>query len=242
MGGEISKLRPPAPGYDKPYPYLNNTPRTNPEFPSAEARQALTDHLEEERETAQRLSLSTGKMPDSASFSPSPKSDKPSPTSPNTHPADTTQTGEVQVIYLPIDHPFPATLPQVTAPPALPISFPGFQIPSPHEALRPHFEITPPLGSLIRFEEESDHLIAGQENTLQDIIHNRHKKTILLKSFGTTVNDQEGLDPEEQNHALTLALLRARLLAHYFIQHHVPMQAIVIQAQAVGDGVRILLQ
>lgn len=291
MGGEISKLHPPAPGYDKDFPYLNQTPKTNPEFPSQEARNALTEKLEQERNYAQRLSLSTGAMAQINDFPPPPiNTQKPQQNNPdnqqplqdiNTHntpitaeslndaeiqkyhigtaptpPQTTQQTNnhaesasllptppdQPQLTYLPIDHPFPKRLPEITQPPKPPAAFPNFPIPKLHEALRPDFDITTPTGTLIKFDEESDHLSPGQEDKLAKILHDRKKRTLLLTAFGTMVNNNAGLEPEEQNHALTLALLRARTLSNYFLKHGVPTPLIIIKAQTIGEGVRVSYQ
>ncbi|QDH15021.1 hypothetical protein E3E11_03110 [Oecophyllibacter saccharovorans] len=62
-GGEIAKLRPPAPGYNRKYPNINLEPKTKLDFPSPQARVALTEKLESERNYAQRLSAASGPLP-----------------------------------------------------------------------------------------------------------------------------------------------------------------------------------
>lgn len=242
-GGEIYKLRPPAPGYDRPYPHIGRTPATTPEFPSPEARTALTAQLESQRNYAQRLAASTGSMPDKNAFS-APKTGNKSSAGPETaaNPAslDTAShdTGQNQLVYLPVNHPFPEHLPEIGTPPPV-ITFPGFVIPATQGSIIPDFDTKTPPGRLIRFQPSTDQMIDGQDDILNDILSERKDSALTIYGFGTTLNPGAGLAPQEQNHEIVLGLLRAKQLALYFLQHGVPENHIRLRAQALGDGARV---
>lgn len=79
-GGEIAKLRPPPPGQNLPYPHAGRTPTRTPELPSPEARMALTERLEAQRNLAQRESAANGALLDTSVHSKTGTTSKPTPT------------------------------------------------------------------------------------------------------------------------------------------------------------------
>lgn len=255
-GGEIYRLHPPTPGYDQPYPHIGRTPTTTPDFPSPEARTALTQQLEAQRNTAQRLSAASGPLPRSNRLNPLPPapgngnsmtmvSQKQGPTAappaPVSHTASSQPQGaSSQLTYQPIDHRVPHSLPTVSDAPPPPITFPGFHIPAASEQLTPDFDSATPAGTLLRFQPDSDHLKDGQEDTLTTLSQGQHDNYVLIRGFGSALSASSGLSPEDQQNGIHLGLLRAKAVAQQLISRGVPADMIELRADPIGNGVRVL--
>lgn len=263
MGGEVYKLRPPPPNYDKPMPNINITPKYEPSFPSQDYRDALTENLQEHRNYAQRLSAATGPLPQKSPPPPPPPgngensstltstdskgSSAPARTAekPTRH-YSTETTGNLadysdlpELKYHPISHETPHDLPAVGAPPPLPIGFGGFKIPPTPGTIRPDFDVKEPAGTLIRFATDTDQLAPDQENTLQQLADDSLHGRLVITGFGTTLSADAGLQPADQQQEITLGLLRAQTVAQELVKRHVPLNRITLQARPLGDGARI---
>lgn len=269
MGGEVYKLRPPPPGYDKPFPNINVPPKYEPSFPSQEARAALTENLQEHRNYAQRLSAATGPLPTGPIAPPPPPgngensatlsstdskgSSAPGRTTekPRNTPVPRTSLQSAspfipsdmpKLKYQPIAHEAPHDLPAIGSPPPLPIGFGGFRIPPSSETIRPDFDAREPAGTLIRFDNTTDQLISGQEGTLQHVADSALHAQIVITGFGTSLSTDAGLKPADQQQEITLGLLRAKAVANELVKRAIPSERIILQARPIGDGVRIQIQ
>ncbi len=252
MGGEIKRLRPPTPGYDRPAPNIALIPTTKPEFPSSEARAMITSRLEQDRNYSQRVAAAGGALPVGMVNPPPPHpqnggtmtlgSQSSGPAT--AHPAIIRQespsgsTGSNSLIYQPIAHTLPIHLPDPGQPPK-PLLFPGFSLPSTTLPIIPDFDTRTPTGVLIRFQAGTDHLDGDQTDTFNQIVAQRHRHVLLIRGFGTTLNAQSGLSPDEQTHEIGLALLRARATAQRLAHLGVPQEDMRLTGEAIGDGVRV---
>lgn len=257
-GGEIAKLRPPPPGFTQPYPNIALQPKTKLDFPTPQARAALTEKLESERNYAQRLSAASGPLPTltrsnapppvntdaSMTLSSDGGSPPPPPAQPIAVPGAPTSTltsppsGPAPLQYAPTDRSLPKKMPPIITPPPPPIGFPGFAIPETHEKLIPDFATADPTGALVRFEPSSDVLTSGQEKTFAKLVSERGRRKIVLTGFGVSLGPEAGLRPEEQTAEIALALLRAQAVADVLAARGVPASALLLAAQPIGNGVR----
>ncbi|MBE1724006.1 hypothetical protein [Bombella apis] len=253
MGGEIRRLRPPTPGYDRPAPNIALIPTTRPEFPSADARAMITTRLERDRNYSQRISAAGGALPIGMMNPPPPQpqnggsmtleSQSNGPAA--SHPAIIRQdrsTGPAgsgsSLIYQPVTHALPIHLPDPGQPPK-PLLFPGFSLPSTVLPVIPDFDTATPVGALVRFQADTDHLDGDQTDTFNQIVAQRHRHLLLIRGFGTTLSAQSGLSPDEQTHEIGLALLRARAVAQRLASLGVPHDDMRLTGEAIGDGVRV---
>ncbi|QHI96123.1 hypothetical protein GT348_07655 [Aristophania vespae] len=261
-GGEIYKLRPPPPYYDKPFPHIGQVPTYEPEFPSPEARAILTQNLQEHRNYAQRLSAASGPIVKGAIAPPPPPGggensstltssrstgqgsiSKAAPYIPKKTATDkNNDNGLPELKYKPIAHETPKSLPTIGDAPPLPIGFRGFKIPSTPGAIIPDFDKKEPNGTLIRFVAATDQIGPKQEQTLQHLAdESLHKKFIII-GFGTTLSAEAGLKAKDQQHELRLGLLRAQKIAQELEKRGVASENLIIEARSIGDGARIQIQ
>lgn len=92
-GGEIARLRAPAPGQDAAYPHVGRTPTTQVDMPSSEARLDLTMQLQSDRNLAQRESASYGPLPTVPPPPPKPVQSAPNAPASAVNPAGAAQAG-----------------------------------------------------------------------------------------------------------------------------------------------------
>ena len=255
FGGEITKLHPPTPGYDRPAPKITLIPTTTPEFPSADARAMITNRLEQDRNYSQRVAASGGALPVGMVNPPPPRpqnggsmtlgssSSGPAASAPavrqsrEADPAITSDGGS-SLTYQPISHALPIVLPDPGQPPR-PLLFPGFTLPRIILPVIPDFDTATPAGTLVRFQADTDHLDGDQTDTFTQIVAHRRHHRLLIRGFGTTLSAQSGLSPDEQAHEIGLALLRARAVAQQLAHLGVPQADMRLTGEAIGDGVRV---
>lgn len=251
MGGEIRHLRPPTPGFDQPAPNIALTPTTTPEFPSREARAIITNRLEQDRNYSQRVAAAGGALPIGMVNPPPPHTRNGGSMTLNSQPSepDTTQnipsstpvitpTANSGLAYQPIAHTVPVHLPDPGQPPQ-PIIFPGFAMPNTVRPVIPDFDTTTPAGTLFRFQADTDHLVGDQTKAFTDITAHRRHHRLLIRGFGTTLDAQSGLSPDEQTREINLALLRARAIAQRLAILGVPESDMRLTGEPIGDGVRV---
>lgn len=264
LGGEISKLHAPTPGFDRPYPNITQIPTTIPEFPSPATRALITSRLEEKRNFAERYGAASGALPTDGHLNPRPpfvstagsmtvstpnSTKQPSPkTAPqpkktshaqprSTAPSTKSQPAS-QLVYQPLEHTLPAYLPNPGLPPK-PLLFPGFTLPDTILPLVPDFDVKTPSGTLIRFQADTDHILDGQDNSFRHIVAHRRHHRVIIRGFGTILSAHASLDPDDQQHEIALGLLRAQVVATNLIALGVPKDDIRILAEPIGDGVRV---
>ena len=256
MGGEITRLRPPTPGYDQRAPKITLIPTSAPEFPSADARAVITNRLEQDRNYSQRVAAAGGALPPIGVINPPPphpqnggsmtltsQSAGPAASGPaisrsrSNGPAVTHEDGST-LIYQPISHAMPIYLPDPGQPPR-PLLFPGFTLPRTILPVIPDFDTATPDGTLIRFQPETDHMDGDQSDTFSQIVAHRRHHRLVIRGFGTTLSAQSGLSPDEQTHEISLALLRARAVAQRLVLLGVSPDDMRLTGEAIGDGVRV---
>lgn len=255
MGGEIERLHPPTPGYDRPAPKITLIPTTRPEFPSEDARAMITNRLEQDRNYSQRIAAAGGALPIGMVNPPPPQpqnggsmtlasqSAGPAASGPATGPGraagpSVTSGSDSGLIYQPVSHALPVYLPDPGKPPR-PLLFPGFSLPRSILPVIPDFDTATPDGALIRFQPDTDHMDGDQTDTFSRIVAQRRHHRLLIRGFGTTLNAQSGLSPDEQTHEISLALLRARAVAQRLTTLGVSQDDMRLTGEAIGDGVRV---
>lgn len=136
----------------------------------------------------------------------------------------------------------PGEFPQIGALPPPPPQFPGFDLPRDANLtgpLRPDIDTSTPEGTLIRFQPSTDHVVGDPSSDYQRIISQRGDQKITILGFGAAMSADAGLSTADQGREIALGLLRARTVAHALIQRGVPASAIVLRAEAIGNGVRV---
>ncbi|KXV55138.1 hypothetical protein AD936_08075, partial [Gluconobacter japonicus] len=94
-------------------------------------------------------------------------------------------------------------------------------------------------GTLIRFQPSTDHVVGDPSSDYQRIISQRGDQKITILGFGAAMSADAGLSTADQGREIALGLLRARTVANALIQRGVPASAIVLRAEAIGNGVRV---
>jgi hypothetical protein len=128
-------------------------------------------------------------------------------------------------------------LPTMPVAPPVPPQFPGFPVPTDFhlpDAPRPAFRLADPTGTLIRFSPGSDAMAGAQTSELGEIVGHRKGGLLYVHGFG----EAQSLSGEDQARAIGLGLARALVVAQALETRGVPASAIILVADAVGDGVR----
>ncbi|QDH16578.1 OmpA family protein [Swingsia samuiensis] len=136
----------------------------------------------------------------------------------------------------------PGEFPKIGAAPPPAPRFAGFNIPRDaivRESIHPDFDTSTPDGVLIRFQPTTDHLVGNEDKEFQRIISQRGNQQITIVGFGATMSADAGLSIADQTREITLGLLRAKTVAAALMQRGVPASAILLRAEAIGDGVRV---
>ncbi|MFT8353110.1 MAG: hypothetical protein ABF617_00760 [Gluconobacter japonicus] len=167
----------------------------------------------------------------------------PAPATPSKTPQPTTPEAELPpVVAAAIPPTPPGEFPQIGALPPPPPQFPGFDLPRDANLtgpLRPDIDTSTPEGTLIRFQPSTDHVVGDPSSDYQRIISQRGDQKITILGFGAAMSADAGLSTADQGREIALGLLRARTVAHALIQRGVPASAIVLRAEAIGNGVRV---
>jgi len=136
----------------------------------------------------------------------------------------------------------PGEFPQIGALPPPPPQFPGFDLPRDANLsgpLRPDIDTSTPEGTLIRFQPSTDHVVGDPSGDYQRIISQRGKQKITILGFGAAMSADAGLSTADQSREIALGLLRARAVADALMKRGVPASAIILRAEAIGNGVRV---
>ena len=136
----------------------------------------------------------------------------------------------------------PGQFPQIGDLPPPPPQFPGFDLPRDamvSDPIRPDIDTSTPEGTLIRFQPATDHVAGNPQGEYQHIISLRGSQHLTIRGFGAFMSADAALAPADQNREIALGLLRARVVARALIERGVPASAIILKAEAIGDGVRV---
>ncbi|MBF0860172.1 hypothetical protein HKD24_13290 [Gluconobacter sp. LMG 31484] len=136
----------------------------------------------------------------------------------------------------------PGEFPQIGDLPPPPPQFPGFDLPRDamvSDPIRPDIDTSTPEGTLIRFQPATDHVAGNPQGDYQHIISLRGNQHLTIRGFGAFMSADAALAPADQNREIALGLLRARVVARALIERGVPASAIILKAEAIGDGVRV---
>ncbi|MFT8877756.1 MAG: hypothetical protein ABF932_14605, partial [Gluconobacter potus] len=138
----------------------------------------------------------------------------------------------------------PGQFPKIGDLPPPPPQFPGFDLPRDamvSDPVRPDIDTSTPQGTLIRFQPATDHVTGDPQGDYQHIVSLRGNKRLTILGFGAFMSADAALAPADQNREIALGLLRARVVARALIARGVPASAIILKAEAIGDGVRVTI-
>lgn len=138
----------------------------------------------------------------------------------------------------------PGEFPQIGDLPPPPPQFPGFDLPRDamlSDPIRPDIDTATPEGTLIRFQPATDHVAGNPQGDYQHIISQRGNQHLTIRGFGAFMSADAALAPADQNREIALGLLRARVVARALIERGVPASAIILKAEAIGEGVRVTI-
>ncbi|MFT8326807.1 hypothetical protein [Gluconobacter oxydans] len=138
----------------------------------------------------------------------------------------------------------PGQFPKIGDLPPPPPQFPGFDLPRDamvSDPVRPDIDTSTPEGTLIHFQPATDHVTGDPQGDYQHIVSLRGNRRLTILGFGAFMSADAALAPADQNREIALGLLRARVVARALIARGVPASAIILRAEAIGDGVRVTI-
>lgn len=138
----------------------------------------------------------------------------------------------------------PGQFPKIGDLPPPPPQFPGFDLPRDallSDPVHPDIDTSTPEGTLIRFQPATDHVMGSPQGDYQHIVSQRGNRSLTIRGFGAFMSSDAALAPADQNREIALGLLRARVVARALVERGVPASAIILKAEAIGDGVRVTI-